>query len=97
MGQTPWNKGLKTPEHVRKKQSLAKKGKPGNATGLKHTPESIAKMSAAKKGKTNITEAGRKAIVLANTGRKHKLIKCPHCDGDIMIYLKEIGYRMIKV
>ncbi len=56
-GQTPWNKGLETPEAVRAKQSAAKagkrmspatefkKGQPGVRKGAKHSPETLLKIS----------------------------------------------------
>jgi len=76
----PWNKGKKMPDEVRKKQSLAKIGKVGNRKGSTVSEETKTKMSASKKGKTNITEAGRRALSLAHFGRKHKILICPHCN-----------------
>jgi predicted GIY-YIG superfamily endonuclease len=73
-----WNKGLKTPDNVCKKQSLAKLGRPSHRKGTKHTPESIAKMKA-NRPRTVLSEAGRQAIINANTGRKHELTTCPYC------------------
>ncbi len=45
LGKEPWNKGLKTSDEVKKKQSLAKKGKPGRIW----TQEQKDKISATKK------------------------------------------------
>jgi hypothetical protein len=39
-GTVPWNKGKQTPEDVRMKQSLAKKGKPSPKKGKKYPKES---------------------------------------------------------
>jgi hypothetical protein len=76
----PWNKGLTTPLEVRQKQSIAKQGKPSPRKGVVLSDEIKANMSASKIGKVTITEAGRKALSLAHTGRKYGTIKCPHCD-----------------
>jgi len=46
-----WNKGLKMSQESRLKMSLAKKGKPSNRKGKKHTPNTIEKMRHAKLGK----------------------------------------------
>jgi len=78
LGQVPWNKGLTTPDDVKQKLSLAKIGKPGHRKGTKHTPEAIAKMKA--RPRPVFTEATRAAISLANKGRKHETVTCPHCD-----------------
>ena len=45
-GGEPHNKGKKTPADVRKKQSLAKLGKPSSRLGAKHTQETIEKLRA---------------------------------------------------
>ena len=70
--------GKKFSEEYRLKLSLAKKGKPSHRKGAKLTPETIAKIKA-NKPKTVLSEAGRQAIIEANTGRKHELTTCPHC------------------
>jgi hypothetical protein len=72
--------GKKFSDEYRKKLSLAKLGKPSHRKGIKHTQESIERIRAAKlKQGCTLTEEGRKAIALANTGRKHELVTCPHC------------------
>jgi hypothetical protein len=72
--------GKKFSDEYKKKLSLAKLGKPSHRKGSKHTPETIEKMRVIKLSQgSTITEEGRKAISLFNTGRKHELVTCPHC------------------
>lgn len=73
-----WNKGTETPEEVRIKQSLAKKGKPSVRLGMKHSPEAIEKMKLAHKG-VIVSEETRAKLSLASKGRKFGIITCPHC------------------
>jgi len=49
-GQPAWNKGKRTPDDVRAKQSAKAKGRPCPMKGKKHTPESIKRMKDAHKG-----------------------------------------------
>lgn len=77
-GRSPWNKGLKTPDHVKVKLSLAKKGLPGSRKGKKHTQESIIKISLAKKG-CKLSDEVYKQQAMTRTGKKHKIVECPHC------------------
>lgn len=76
----PWNKGLPMSEEQRIKLSIAKIGTRGNATGHKHTEESLAKMRAANRSGYKLSEAGRLAISNASKGRVHPKIQCPHCS-----------------
>ena len=59
-GQVAWNKGLKTPDTVKAKQSVKAKAHKGNFTGKRHSAETIKKISDSKKG--------QKPWI---TGRKH--------------------------
>ena len=78
MGSIPWNKGIPTSEETKKKQSLAKIGKPSHRKGAVLSDETIAKIKA-NRPKVVLSEAGRQAIIKANTGRKHGTLTCPHC------------------
>ena len=78
MGSIPWNKGIPTSEETKKKQSLAKIGKPSHRKGAVLSDETIAKIKA-NRPKTMLSEAGRQAIIKANTGRKYGIVTCPHC------------------
>ena len=78
MGSSPWNKGIPTSEETKKKQSLAKIGKPSHRKGAVLSDETIAKIKA-NRPKTMLSEAGRQAIIKANTGRKYGIVTCPHC------------------
>jgi len=78
MGSIPWNKGIPTSEETKKKQSLAKIGKPSHRKGAVLSDETIAKIKA-NRPKTVLSEAGRQAIIKANTGRKYGIVTCPHC------------------
>lgn len=80
-GKLAWNKGLLTPTEVKAKQSLAKLGTIGNRLGKKNSPEHIAKIKATKAlHPYTLSETGREAIKKANTGRKHEIVVCPHCN-----------------
>ena len=80
-GRLAWNKGLLTPTEVKAKQSLTKIGTIGNRLGKKNSPEHIAKMKATKALQPyTLSETGREAIKKANTGRKHEIVVCPHCN-----------------
>ena len=76
-GGEPHNKGKKTPDAVRKKQSLAKLGKPSPRLGVKHTQETIEKLRALPR-KPVLAQA-REKLSKAHVGRKHQLITCQHC------------------
>jgi len=78
LGNVPHNKGKQASEETRRKQSLAKLGKPGNRRGHPNSPESIAKMKA-NHPRTPISEAGKAAISAANLGKKQTLSTCQHC------------------
>ena len=80
LGVVPYNKGKKMSDECRRKQSLAKKGKPSHRKGVKLSPETIAKMRQSKIGKYFLTEDGRESLRKAHTGRKHIKVKCPHCE-----------------
>lgn len=77
----PWNKGTKTPEEVRAKQSIARQGKPSPRKGAKHSADSIAKMKATKafNPKPMLSDTGRNKIILAVRGYKHIQATCIHC------------------
>ena len=75
---TAWNKGAQTPDDVKEKLSAARMGKPSPRKGVKLSEETIEKIKA-NRPKTVLSEAGRKAIIEANTGRKHETVTCPHC------------------
>jgi len=79
LGVVPHNKGKKSSEETRLKQSLAKLGKPSHRKGKKSSPESIAKMKA-NRPKTVLSEKGRAAIIAAHLGTKHPKVTCPHCE-----------------
>ena len=74
-----WNKGMAMSDEQKVKLSLAKIGKPSNAKGIKHTPESIEKMRIAKLGKKHKPESIEKAR-LKKLGQKQPLATCPHCN-----------------
>lgn len=74
-----WNKGVPMSEEQRAKCSIAKLGKPSPRKGVVLSDEIRKNISIAKKGKCTITDAGRLAIIKANTGRKHNKVECPHC------------------
>lgn len=78
VGITPWNKGLKTPDEVRKKQSAAKIGKPSPRKGKKHTPETLAKLKSAKVG-FSISREAQLRSAKARLGLKQPLITCSEC------------------
>jgi len=73
-----WNKGLKTPEEVKRKQSIAKLGKPSPRKGAKHTPETIEKIRAIKLN-SKMSESTKKILSKACSGYKHKQVTCQHC------------------
>jgi len=73
-----WNKGLPTSDDAKAKQSLAKLGKPSPRKGAVLSKETIEKIKA-NRPKTVLSEAGRQAIIEANTGRKHGTLTCHHC------------------
>jgi hypothetical protein len=79
LGLVPHNKGKITSEAVRLKQSLAKIGKPSPRKGVKLSTEIIQKM-VKNHPRTPLSEAGKQAIIKANTGRKHQKVNCPHCN-----------------
>lgn len=74
----PWNKGKPArPEEIERLR-MARLGKPSPRKGVKLSAETIAKIIA-NKPKTVLSQAGREAIVKANTGRKHELVTCHYC------------------
>ena len=77
LGGEPYNKGKPTPPEVRKKQSLAKLGKPGVRRGIPHSEETLQKLRSWKRHP--VTEETRLKLSAAHKGRKQKLITCPHC------------------
>lgn len=77
-GLPAWNKGLKTPENVRMKQSLAKAGKTSPRKGIPHSEETKAKVSLTKKG-IRLSDEVYKRQALSRTGYKHEIVTCPHC------------------
>jgi len=79
LGQTPWNKGKPWSDEVKEKMRQAKLGKPGNRKGSKNSPEHRAILSAARRGKTCISEEGRKKLRAFHTGRVWEKVECPHC------------------
>lgn len=68
-GRSPWNKGLKTPDAIKVKLSLAKLGRPSPRKGAKHTQEAKLKISLAKKD-----------YKLHNGIYKQPIVACPHCN-----------------
>ena len=94
-GQVAWNKGLKTPDNVKAKQSAKAKGRKGNFTGRKHSEEAIKKMSDANKGKKpwitgrKHTEEARAKMSAAQKGKPKTKTECPHCGkvggGNAMV------------
>jgi hypothetical protein len=78
-GRSVWNKGLETPFEVKQKQSLAKIGKPSPRLGMKNSPEHIAKIIA-NRPPYIMSQTGKDSLIKANTGRKHKIVTCPHCS-----------------
>ena len=78
LGNVPHNKGKKASEETRRKQSLAKLGKPGNRKGKINSPEHRAKIKA-NRPKTTLSEDGRAAIIAAHLGKKQPLSTCPQC------------------
>jgi hypothetical protein len=87
-----WNKGIPLSEEQKSKMSASLKGRLHSEetkdkirsalTGLKRKPMSVeqkAKLSASHKGQF-VSESTRQALSLAHKGRKHRVIKCPHCD-----------------
>lgn len=68
-GRSPWNKGLKTPDNIKVKLSLAKLGKQSPRKGKIHTEESRLKISLAKK-----------EYNLHNGIYKQPIVICPHCN-----------------
>ncbi len=71
------NKGKKTPPEVRKKQSLAKIGKPSPRAGKKHSPETIQKLKAIKR--RPLSQEAKEKISKFNIGKKYPLCQCPYC------------------
>jgi len=78
LGNVPHNKGKKASEETRRKQSLAKLGKPSHRKGAKHTPEAIAKINA-NHPRTPMSEAGRAVWLAKKIGSKQPLSTCPEC------------------
>lgn len=78
LGNVPHNKGKKASEETRRKQSLAKLGKPSPRKGAKQTPEAIAKMKANRVHKP-MSEAGKAAWLAKKIGSKQPLSTCPQC------------------
>ena len=79
LGQTPWNKGKPWSDEIKEKMRQAKLGKPGNRRGSKISPEHRAILSAARRGKTCISEEGRKKLSETHRGRVWPKVECPHC------------------
>jgi hypothetical protein len=80
LGGDPWNKGKKTPDEVKKKQSLAKLGKPSSRKGKKHSAESIAKIKLTKQQNKHIVSNETKLkLSIASRGRKYAILTCHHC------------------
>lgn len=78
LGNVPHNKGKKASEETKRKQSLAKLGKPSHRKGAKHTSEAIAKINA-NHPRTPMSEAGRAAWLAKKIGSKQPLSTCPEC------------------
>jgi hypothetical protein len=78
LGNVPHNKGKKASEETKRKQSLAKLGKPSHRKGAKHTPEAIAKINA-NHPRTPMSEAGRAVWLAKKIGAKQPLSTCPEC------------------
>lgn len=77
LGGEPYNKGKKTPDAVRKKQSLAKLGKPSPRRGARHSLETLEKLR--NRTMPPVTQETREKLSKSHKGRKHRLITCPHC------------------
>jgi predicted RNA-binding Zn-ribbon protein involved in translation (DUF1610 family) len=79
LGNKPWNKGLVLPKTSEMMSQIHK----GNTyrLGKKHSAESIQKMIQihSNRVKTPLSDAGRQAIIKANTGRKYGMLTCPNC------------------
>ncbi len=78
-GRSTWNKGIETSDETKQKQSLVKIGKPSPRLGMKNSPEHIAKIIANRPPYV-MSQTGKDALIKANTGRKHKIVTCPHCS-----------------
>ena len=88
LGQNPWNKGKPWSDEVKEKMRQAKLGKPGNRKGSKNSPEHRAILSAARRGKTCISEEGRKKLSEAHRGRVWPKVECPYCNKLVSDHTK---------
>lgn len=77
-GNVPHNKGKKASEETRRKQSLAKLGKPGGRTGKINSPEHRLKISLNRRGISIPAESNERGR-LKRLGRKQTLSTCTHC------------------
>lgn len=80
LGRSAWNKGKKTPDGVKKKQSLARLGRPSPRKGKKHSAESIEKLKSTKQQNKHVVSNETKLkLSIANKGRKHAVLTCHYC------------------
>jgi hypothetical protein len=78
VGNIPWNKGLKTPDSVKAKQSASRMGKTSPRKGKKHTSEAIERLRKAKAG-FRISDEAQKKAAIGRLGRKLQTVQCTEC------------------
>jgi hypothetical protein len=88
LGQVPWNKGKPWSDEAKEKMRQAKVGKVGGRLGKINSPEHRAAISAAHKGRTWITDEGRKRLSDAHRGRVWPKVECPHCNRLVSDHTK---------